>query len=310
LRREAKGERSKVKGFRDRGSGPDRIPPRNSRECFQEAQGLSYLRLPSNYAVLLIAAAVLMAVPALQASAEEYRSPSDGIQSMNYEDGRLSLEAQDASLDKVLTELARMAMITIVADGPIQDRVTAYADRLPLEKALKRVLRGKDTSFVYAARDEGSPTEYDIVEVRIYLANEDKGEARRYSYTKREEKKKAPKPPRSRTEVSRKQSAPVWPTAVRPPTSDLATAEEGQRILSELMQGDLEGLDKLVEKLKDQNPQVQEQVDQFLESLDEIRAKAEERGQPLPSFEGLGDMQSLMDQMLEDGRMAPDQERE
>lgn len=265
---------------------------------------------PRKYGLFVAAAAVLIAALPFRAPAEEYRSPSDGIQSMKYEDGRLSLEAKDASLDKILTELARMAMVTIVSDGPIQDRVTAYADRLPLEKALKKILRGKDTSFVYAARDEAVPTEYDVVEVRIYLAKTDKGEARRYSYPQREESKRAPHPPRSRTEVSRKRNPPFGAMAGRPPIPDLATAEEGQRILSELMKGDIEGLEKLAEKLKDQSPQAQEQIDEFLKSLEDIRTRAEESGRPLPSFEGLGDIQSRINRMLERQRMSPGEEQE
>jgi hypothetical protein len=230
---------------------------------------------------------------------------------MKYEDGRLSLEAKDASLDKVLSELARMATLTIMADGPIEDRVTVYADRLPLEKALRKILRGKDTSFVYASKAETSPAEYDVTEVRIYLAKADKGEARRYSYSQEsEERNKAPKPPTSRPDVPRKYISPFRPPAGAPPVPDMATAEEGQRLLSELMKGNLEGLDKLAEKLKDQNPLVEEQIDQFLESLEDVRMRAEESGQPIPSLDGLGDMQTLMKQMLEKGRMSPGEESE
>ena len=141
---------------------------------------MSDLRLSSKCALLSIAAAFLLASMPVHVPAEEYRSPSDGIQLMKYEDGRLSLEVKDASLEKVLNELAQMAMLTIIADGPLEGRITVYADRLPLEKALRKILRGKDTSFVYAAKVETSPTEYDVVEVRIYLAKADKGETSRY----------------------------------------------------------------------------------------------------------------------------------
>ena len=272
---------------------------------------MSNLSPPSKYGLFVVAAAFLLASLPFQVPAEEYRSPSDGIQSMKYEDGRLSLEAKDASLDKVLSELARMAMLTIIADGPLEGRITVYADRLPLEKALRKILRGKDTSFVYAAKAETSPTEYEVMEVRIYLAKADKGEARRYSYTqKRAEKKRASSPPKSRAEVSRKRSSPFRPPAAAPAGLDMATHEEGQRLLSELMKGNLEGLDKIAEKLKDQNPQVEEQIDEFLESLEEARMRAEEDGSPIPGLEGLGDMQTLMKQMLEKGGMSPGQERE
>ena len=269
---------------------------------------MSSLRLAWKCALLSVAAAFLLASLPFPVPAEEYRSPSDGIQSMKYEDGRLSLEVKDASLDKVLNELARMAMLTIIADGPIEGRVTVYADRLPLEKALRKILRGKDTSFVYAAKAETSPTEYDVLEVRIYLAMADKGEARRYSHTqKTEEGKRAPNPPRPRAEVSRKRSSPFRPPAGAPSVPDMATHEEGRRLFSELMQGDLDGLDKIAEKLKDQNPQVEEQIDEFLEALKEARMRAEESGQPMPPLEQLGDIQTLMRQMLEKGRMSPGQ---
>ncbi len=261
---------------------------------------------PSQTGLFVVAAALLLVLLPFRVPAEEYRSPSDGIQLMKYEDGLLSLEAKDASLDKVLSELARMAMLTIMADGPIEDRITVYTDRLPLEKALRKILRGKDTSFVYAAKGETSPTEYDVTEVRVYLAKADKGEARRYSYSQKGVKKKrAPRPPSSPAEVSRKRSSPFWPPAGAPPIPDMATAEEGQRLLSEMMDGNLEGLEELAEKLKEQNPQVQEQLDEFLESLGDMRMEAEQGGQPFSPPDGLGDMQTLMKQMLERGRMAP-----
>jgi len=267
--------------------------------------------LPSKYGFFVVAAAFLLASLPFPVPAEEYRSPADGIQSMKYEDGRLSLEAKEASLDKVLNELARMAMLTIIADGPIEGRITVYAHRLPLEKALRKILRGKDTSFVYAAKAETSPTEYDVMEVRIYLAKADKGEASRYSYTqKSEERKRASSPPRSRAEVSRKRSSPFRPPAGAPSVPDMATSEEAKRLLTELMQGNLEGLDAIAEKLKDQNPQAEEQIDEFLESLEEARISAEEGGAPMPPLEHLGNIQTLMNQMFQKGRMSPGQESE
>ena len=263
------------------------------------------------YGFFFVAAALLVGLLPMQVPAEEFRSPSDGIQSMKYEDGLLSLEAKDASLDKVLSELARIAMITIMADGPLEGRITVYADGLPLEKALRKILRGKDTSFVYAAKAETSPTEYGVVEVRVYLAKADKGEARRYSYSqKREQPKRTPNPPSSRAEVSRVRKPPFRPPGGAPRIPDMATAEEGQRLLSELMEGNLEGLDKLAEKLKAQNPQVEEQIDEFLESLEDVRMRAEQEGRPIPPLDGLGDMQTLMKQMFEKGRMSPGEERE
>lgn len=307
FRRDAKVERVKAKGIGGRVS----IPPETLESLFRGTRVVSDLRPSSKYALLFIAAAFLLALLPFQVPAEEYRSPSDGIQSMRYEDGRVSLETKDASLDKVLKELARMAMLTIIADGPIEGRITVYADRLPLEKALRKILRGKDTSFVYAAKAETSPTEYDITEVRIYLATADKGEASRYSYSrKREERTKTPRPPRPRAEVSPGRSSPFRPPAGAPPVPDMITNEDGQRLLSDLMEGDLEGLDEIAEKLKEQHPQVAEQIDEFMESLEDMRMRAQESGQPMPPLEHLGDIQTLMKKMLEKGRMSPGQEPE
>jgi hypothetical protein len=90
----------------------------------------------------------------------------------------------------------------------------------------------------------------------------------------------------------------------------VATDEEGQRLLSELMEGNFEGMDEIAERLKDENPQVAEQIDEFLESVEDMRMRAEESGQPVPPLDHLGDIKTLMKNMLERGRMSPGQEPE
>jgi hypothetical protein len=227
---------------------------------------------------------------------------------MRYDEGLLSLEAKDASLDKVLTELSRMAMITIVSDGPIEDRITVYADRLPLDKALRKILRGKDTSFVYAAEAETSPTQYVVKEVRIYLAKAEKGEARRYSYESKQ-RDKTPRPSRSRSSPTRSnRGIPRSPAATTSPRiPDIESNPDAKRLFTELMEGNLDELDEIAERLKEANPQVGEQIDQFLDSLEEARMRAEESGQPM---EGLGHMQMLMQQILRKGQMPSEEEQE
>lgn len=250
--------------------------------------------------LLAVPALLLLAFLPLRVPAEEYRSPSDGIQLMRYEEGLLSLEAKNASLDKVLTELSRMAMITIVSDGPIEGRITVYADRLPLDKALRKILRGKDTSFVYAAEAETSPTRYAVREVRIYLAKAEQGEARRYSYESKQGDR-APRPSRPRPPPPRSnRKQPGSRTATTSPRiPDIASNPDAKRLFSELMEGNFDELDEIAERLKEANPQVEEEIDEFLDSLEEARTRAEESGQPM---EGLGDMQMLMQQLLKKGR--------
>jgi hypothetical protein len=269
---------------------------------------VSSLRLAWKFALSSITGALLLASLPCQVSAEEFRSPSDGIQSMIYEEGRLSLDARNASLDKLLSEVARMAMLTIVADGPIEGRVTVYTDRLPLEKALRKILRGKDTSFVYTAKADTSPAEYEVMEVRIYLEKAGQGEPRRYSYSrKKQEEDDARDLSRPRRGRGRGPgTAPRSPSASRtvPP---IGPTEDAQRFISELMEGNLDGLDEIAQKLKDQNPQVEEQIEEFLESLEDIKARAGESGSQIPDLEGLGNMQNLMEQMMQRGRMPPGQ---
>lgn len=259
--------------------------------------------------LLTVLALILVLIP-LQAKAEEVSNPSIGIRSMRYEDGLLSLDAKDAPLDKVLEELARLAMVTIVSDGPAEGRVTVYLDRVPLDKALRKILRGKDTSFVYGAEPNTSPPRYAVREVRIYVAEGDKGEVRRYSYASSDRKRDAP-------------PAPAMPSPRRQPTGNptprpspripgVESREEVQRLISDLMEGNLDGLNEIAEKLKAQNPEAEEQIEEFLDSLEEARIRAEETGEPFSPLGGLGNMQMLMQQLRrgESGSRVPPGEEE
>jgi hypothetical protein len=215
---------------------------------------------------------------------------------MRYEDGLLSLETRDAQLDKVLSELSRIATITVISDGPIEGRITTYTDRLPLEKALRKILRGKDTSFVYTALAETTPTRYTVREVRIYSAKAEKGQGRRYSYTNKGRKETSrPSRPPARASRRNRSRSPVEAPSRRAP--DLASSEDAQQLISELMEGNFDGLNEIAERLKEQNPQVEEQIDEFLENLEEARIRAEESGEPIPPLEGFGNMRSLMQQL-------------
>jgi hypothetical protein len=263
---------------------------------FEGNMFVSDLRPGLKYGLLAVLSFLLAACLPFPALAEEYSSPSDGIQSMRYEDGVLSLEARDAPLDKVLNELSRMAMITIISDGPVEGRLTLYVDRLPLDKALRKILRGKDTSFVYAAEVETSPTQYVVKEVRIYVATAEKGQARRYSHARKEASKT------SRRSPSRRHPSGVRSVKKSPAIPNIASSEEAQRVFSEMMEGNFDGLDEIAERLREENPEVGEQIDEFMEALEEARIRAEETGEPLSPLEGLGDMGAVMQQLYRGGR--------
>jgi hypothetical protein len=256
---------------------------------------------------LAFTALLLLTFLVSRVPAEEYRSPSDGIQLMRYEEGLLSLEAKNASLEKVLTELSRMAMITIISDGPLEDRVTVFADRLPLDKALRRILRGKDTTFMYAAQDETSPTRYAVQEVRIYVAKAEKGEARRYSYESKK-KDRPPRPSRARRRPSprpNKKPSRLPAATTPPPIPDIESNPDARRLFTELIEGNLDELDEIAERLKEANPEVEEEIDEFLDTLEEARIRAEEGGR---AMEGVEHMQMLMQQILRRREMSSGEE--
>ena len=68
------------------------------------------------------------------------------------------------------------------------------------------------------------------------------------------------------------------------------------------MEGNLDGLNEIAEKLKAQNPEAAEQIDEFLDSLEEARTRSEETGEPFSPLGGLGNMQMLLQQLQRGGR--------
>jgi hypothetical protein len=70
------------------------------------------------------------------------------------------------------------------------------------------------------------------------------------------------------------------------------------------MEGNLDGLNEIAERLKEEDPQAGEQIDEFLEALEEARIEAEESGEPILPLKGLEDMQRFM-QHLNRGRPPP-----
>ncbi len=243
-----------------------------------------------------VAAAVIsvLALSAFQAAPGEYRSPSDGIKLMKYENGRLSLQATDASLDKILSELSRLAMITIVADGPIKGRVSLYMDRLPLEKALQKILRGKDTSFVYTADARTSPGQYKITEVRIYVAGVEKGRPHRYSYSRKRN-------------LTKRGAGSSGARGGSPRAAGMAMSKETKRFISEMLHENPEEWEKIRARFRKGSPEAEEQIKLLLESLDDVKARAGESGASIPPVEGLDEVQDMMKQLLRPRKASPGQ---
>lgn len=235
---------------------------------------------------------------------ETYRSPSEGIVFLRAEPGTLSLDVRDAPLERILQEISRLADVTITADGPLQGKVTLRAEKLPLDTALKKLLKGRDMTCLYGPeKASGAPERYRLQSVRIYLEEGKEGSGRLYSYAREpastDRTRKPDGTPRmSRTREVQPEPAPppAPPPPPPPPVGGIRSPEEAKRFMTEILRGNPEQLDDIVERLKRENPEVQEQIDQFLESIEEAQKRARETGRPFPALGDLGELGSLLQQ--------------
>ncbi len=218
--------------------------------------------------------------------AEEYRNQAEGILYLRYLDNRLNLETTDAALDKVLKELSLISGLTIVSNAPITGQLTIRINNYPLDKAMRKILRGKDTSFIYAAPADVPANRYPLKEVRIYQESDDSEEGLKYSYKKAKDdkKKKAKDDKKKKKKYSKKNRAKKAAAARRVREKQAARSFSSQRFADDLMGGDIYDWEELGERLEEQNPGAQEQLDQFMDyfedAQDKARDNAEKRGHP------------------------------
>lgn len=242
-------------------------------------------------------------------TAEIYRSPSEGILSLHVQEGTLSLDVREAPLDRVLQEISRLADIAITSDGPLQGKVTFRAEKIALDTALKKLLKGRDMTCLYGpVNSSGSPRDtYRLKTVRIYLPEGKEAPGRLYSYARpppstQGTRKAEGGPPAAAVQASRPEPAPPPPPPPPPPLPPAATRsqEEAKRFMTEILRSSPDQLDDIVERLKRENPQVEEQIDQFLDSIEEAQQRARETGRPFPALQDLGELGSLLQQALDD----------
>ncbi|MEW6440233.1 MAG: hypothetical protein AB1640_04785 [bacterium] len=274
--------------------------PGRVRACSCRSAGLAALLLMA--ALSLVCSAHAATSENTAAEVASYQNPSEGILALRVADGRLSLETRDASLDKVLQELSRQGDLKILSDGPLEGRVTLRIEELPLETAIRKILRQKGVTFVYAAPKQGAaPDDYLLKEVRIFLPEGKDSSSRVYSYSKAPPgppAQQARSRPFARPEAARaRREAPPPPPPPAPPPAD-PSAEEAEEPVEALTEANFDELDEVVERLKRENPQVQDQIDQFLESLEEAKERARESGRPFPPMENLGELGTMMQEMM------------
>jgi len=231
---------------------------------------------------------------------ESYQSPAEGIVKMDFADDRLTLETRNASLEKVLQQLSRLAGVNIVTDGPLAETVTVYVSDLPTDEAARKILRGQDVSFVYRASGKAaSADDYQLREIRIYVPEGGGGQGA-----------KAAQPGRSPAVAAgpaaspdRRASRPEMP----PPPAARSLPDRTPRdyaphpaddFMSGLLGGNLNALDDLADQLRQEHPEAAPQINQFMKTLEEAKARAAEAGMDPSSIEDLGGMNALMRDML------------
>ena len=265
---------------------------------FRDPRGLRPAGTRVGFGGLLAGVLLATLLPASSPRAAEHRNTSEGILSLAYEDGLVSLQTRDAPLGKVLEELARITEISIRADGALQGNLTIYIEKKPPDLAVKKILRGKDVTFLYtpAPEDPGSGV-YRLKEVRIFLPEDGRGEERQYSY-----QRESPTPPPPRPNM-RNRYRPTPPRGPPPreeeaqPSPPPPPAGEAEKFVSGLMEGNFDALNEVAERIKQENPEAREQINHFLESLEEAKQRAAD-GNPVPSLQGLGNLGVIMNEMM------------
>jgi hypothetical protein len=260
-------------------------------------KGQMSFRAGSRGLLALLFAGIFLSPP--PCGGEAYRNVADGILNMDYADGRLSLETRDAPLDKVLKELSRLAEVNIVSDGPLEGRVTVYVNRQPTDAAARKILRGKDLSFLYREKDPSEPEgEYRLREIRIYVPQGTPGQEQRFSYPSRDPNSRS-EAIRARQENREAERAQTRARRIEDRTPRDMPGAEADQFLSGLLGGNLEALDGVAEKLRAENPEVGDQIDQFMQALEEAKARAADSGAGMPPMGNLGSMGAMMQRIME-----------
>ncbi|MGH8526267.1 MAG: HEAT repeat domain-containing protein, partial [Gammaproteobacteria bacterium] len=83
----------------------------------------------------------------------------------------LTLRVRDMPLKHVLEEIAWRSGIVVSIQGALEEPVTKVFDDLPIDRALRRLLKDKNHVFLYTRRDADDVTRYRLAEIRIYAGD-------------------------------------------------------------------------------------------------------------------------------------------
>jgi HEAT repeat protein len=104
--------------------------------------------------------AVGLAVLALTAGAEATNQVKDAPKhgNVSLKDGRLTLDVEARTLDWVLGQISRAASVAFVTDETFPEtRASVHFEDVPLDEAVRRLLKDQDTFFFYEAQGNAPP---------------------------------------------------------------------------------------------------------------------------------------------------------
>ena len=288
--------------------------------CTRVKQSLRQSGLRAGVAVWIVALVQSAWVAVAEQSSAPYHSTSEGVLQLSVHDEMLTVNLRDAPLAAVLEDIARQGEVVLSLPddrSALEKRVTMQFTDLPLERGLKKLLRGQSVVFIYesrgltnskGSRTEHSPDGYRLKEIRLLGPSSEK-EAGRAPPSSSPVPVHAREPVQPAPPAARPGPSPTQePRTGAPSPESIRTREQAEKALAGLLQGNMDALQEMVQALKRDNPELRDQIDQFMESLEEARRRAEQEGTPFPPLDPKGVMAPFMDQMIRSRTLGPSPE--
>jgi hypothetical protein len=90
-------------------------------------------------------------------AAEKDAQRSENLSGIDYKNGLLHVSVKNQKLITVIEDVVKKTGVQIVIKSGDDEELTIEFDYLPLEKGIKRLLKGKNSVFIYSSKEAGHP---------------------------------------------------------------------------------------------------------------------------------------------------------
>jgi hypothetical protein len=111
----------------------------------------------------------------VSSAGEKGTLPAKDFSGIDFRDGLLRVSVENQKFQKVMDEVAQKAGIEIVINHTADEDLTINFDYLPLEKGLKKLLRGRNYVFVYFSKEASQAAR--VQQVLVFPKSEERREA-------------------------------------------------------------------------------------------------------------------------------------